>query len=110
MSLDSQESVSQQSENVDEDILNTAEELDELKTQVIESSTSQDLDNLSSQAASPEIIELTQKILNPPEESELTKEQQDYKRLKDKLNEAVKSKKLSEITSSVKELLKLFLK
>lgn len=110
MSLDSQESVSQQSENVDEDILNTAEELDELKTQVIESSTSQDLDDLSSQAASPEIIELTQKILNPPEESELTKEQQDYKRLKDKLNEAVKSKKLSEITSSVKELLKLFLK
>jgi hypothetical protein len=110
MSLESPESIPQQSENVDEDMLNISEELDELKNQVVENNTSPDLNDSTSQAASPEIVELTQKILNPPEENELTKEQQDYKKLKDKLNEAVKSKKLSEITSSVKELLKLFLK
>ena len=108
MSLDSPENTAEHSENPSQVELTWAMEAAE--NAEVESSTRQSLDELSSEVASPEIIELTQKILNPPEENELTEEQQEYKGLKDKLNDAVKSKKLSEIVSSVKELLKLFLK
>lgn len=61
------------------------------------------------ESQSKEIQEITEKILWPSEELELTKEQKKYNEIKTELNDAIKNKDIKKIKSSVKDLIKTFL-
>lgn len=61
------------------------------------------------ESQSQEIQNLTQQILWPPEETELTTEQKKYNEIKSELVDAIKSGNVFKITSSVRKLLKEFL-
>lgn len=62
------------------------------------------------ESQSQEIQDLTQKILWPSEENELTKKQKEYNEIKSELIDGIKSKDIKKIKSSVWKLLKNFLK
>lgn len=61
------------------------------------------------ESQSQAIQDLTQQILWPSEDSQLTKENKKYNQIKQELNEGLKEKNVKKITSSVKKLLKQFL-
>lgn len=62
------------------------------------------------ESQSQEIQDLTQKILWPSEENELTKKQKEYNEIKSELIDGIKNKDIKKIKSSVWKLLKNFLK
>lgn len=62
------------------------------------------------ESQSQEIQDLTQKILWPSEENELTKKQKEYNEIKSELIDWIKNKDIKKIKSSVWKLLKNFLK
>lgn len=62
------------------------------------------------ESQSQEIQNLTQQILWPPEEAELTTEQKKYNEIKSELVDALKNTNIPKIISSVSKLLKEFLK
>lgn len=61
------------------------------------------------ESQSQEIQNLTQQILRPPQETELTKKQKKYNEIKSELVDSIKNNEPKKIISSVKKLLRYFL-